>query len=193
MRWTVIGVAVLATASLSTTSRAGCANLADPEGDVAAATVLTVPDRHLDLRAISLRPTSAALVVTFSDTALDASRKGVWRLTFTSRRTSLFVSAGFGVWTNVGGAPTPSSGFRAGVAGKTGRAVAGAIDYAKSTITVTVPYVSFGSALTSRDTAVTDVKVDSEETLANAGVPGLAPRLSLSDSAGARRIVLTRC
>lgn len=192
MRRIGLAAAVLTVSALSAESSAACATVPDPSGDIEAATGVVVPDRHLDLRSVSIRPTAAAVVVTFKATALSDARKGSWRLTFVSRGATLYVSAGLGAWVNVGEVGTPS-GFRAGIAGRAGREVTGAIDYTASSILVTVPYAAFGGRLTRRDTNITNVTASAEEVLLNAGAGAMKQQASLRDSARAPRLSLTRC
>jgi hypothetical protein len=192
MRRSALAAAALALTALSVESRAGCATVSDPAGDVAIAPRVVVPDQHLDLRALTIRPSGSAVVVTFRTTALSDARKGTWRLTFTSRGATLFVTAGLGAWANVGSVGSPN-GFRAGIAGNPGRTVTGAVDYRTSSIVVTVPYATFGGRLTGRDRAIANVAVSAEETVLNVGAGSLAEQVSLTDDAHAARLAITRC
>jgi len=192
---TVLGIAALAVPAVASPARASCsgAAVADPAGDVEVASGVAVPDGHVDLRSVALVPTAKAFLVTFTDTKLDANRKGVWRLTFTARHTSLYVTAGLGIWANAGSTGTVS-GFHAGVMNRTVNSVTGAFDYPQSTIRVSVPYSAFGSALPHGKTVVTDVAVEASETFAHAGTTGTPSQdLEFTDTAHAAKLALTRC
>ena len=200
MRKSALAVALLGAAALGAPAQAAPAHakcvaaaVTDPAGDVEVTQGVTVPDEHVDLRTVMLDPTAKAFLVTFTDTKLDANRKGVWRLTFTSRHSSLFVTAGLGLWANAGSAQTVS-GYHAGVVNRTARTVTGTFDYPRSTITVSVPYAAFGSALPRGRTVLTDIAVTASETFAHAGTAGTPSQdIALTDTAQATRLALTRC
>ncbi|MBV9097737.1 MAG: hypothetical protein JO079_06745 [Frankiaceae bacterium] len=152
-----------------------------------------MPDDQVDLRTVTLTPTAKAFVVTFTDTKLDGNRKGVWRLTFTARHKSLYVTAGLGIWANAGSAAAVS-GYHAGVVNGTARSVSGVFDYVHNTIRVWVPYDAFGSALPRGRTVVSDVAVDASETFAHAGTTGTPSEdVAFTDTADASKLSLTRC
>jgi hypothetical protein len=193
----ILGIAApaLAAPALAAPAPARCTGAAvtDSAGDVEVASGVTVPDDHVDLRTVNLVPTSTAFLVTFTDTKLDANRKGVWRLTFTSRHKSLYVTAGLGIWANAGSTATVS-GYHAGVVGQTAHPVTGVFDYPRSTIRVLVPYAAFDSALPHGTTVLTGVTVEASETFAHAGTAGTpSQNLALTDTAHAAKLALTRC
>ncbi|MDQ1686406.1 MAG: hypothetical protein QOC82_3143 [Frankiaceae bacterium] len=191
----LLGMAALAVPAEASTAHAKCVGAAvtDPAGDVQVASGVHVPESHVDLRTVALTPTAKAFLVTFTDTKLDSNRKGVWRLTFTSRHTSLYVTAGLGIWSNAGTASTVS-GFHAGVVNGAAHSVSGVFDYARNTITVTASYDAFGSAVPRGRTVVTDVAIESSETFAHAGTTGTPSQsVEFMDTAGAPELTLTRC
>ena len=191
-----LAVAGLAVPALAAPARTACtgAGFTDPAGDVEAAPGVAVPDDHLDLRTVELTPSAKAFRVSFADTKLDLNQKGVWRLTFTSRGTSFFVTAGLGIWANAGSAGTVS-GFHAGVVNRTAQAVSGGFDYQRNTITVSVPYAVFGSAIPRGRTVVADVAVQASETFAHAGGAAGTPSedVAFTDTAYAARLAVSRC
>jgi hypothetical protein len=191
MRTPVI-IALGLAALVASPAHAGCAAVTDPAGDVQVAPGAAVPDGHVDLRTVTFNPTAAGLVVRFTDTRLDNARKGMWHLTFTSRGTQVYVDAGMGAWTNIGDG-FGFGGFRAGVVGRTEHGVRGAVDYATSTITVTVPYRAFGKAVR-RGAALTNLAVTVQESFVHENLPPV-PRedVLLTDTASAERLVLARC
>jgi hypothetical protein len=191
----LLGVASLAAPAVASSPRANCSGAAvsDPAGDVQVASGVTVPDGHIDLRSAKLVPTAKAFVVTFTDTKLDANRKGVWRLTFTAQHRSLYVTAGLGIWANAGSSATVS-GYHAGVVNGTATSVTGAFDYPRNTITVRVPYSAFGSALPHGRTVATDVAIEASETFAHAGTTATpSENVEFTDTADAAKLSLTRC
>jgi hypothetical protein len=181
---TLVGLVLLAApgAALAVPAPA-CTLVSDRAGDVVATGGLAVADDHLDLRDTAVRTTRTGLEVTIHDTRLAEQRRGVWRAEFTTRGTRLYVAAGLGVWANVGTTGT-TSGFRAGVVGHTARAVGGAFDYSTSTVTVSVPFSAFGTALSSRRASLADVTVSATETFANVSPDGApAAQATLADTA----------
>lgn len=159
-----------------------CVVVTDAAGDVSVAGAPGTAAGGVDLRAVRMETTSAGLAVTIANARLDESRRAIWRLTFSSDKTPLYVAAGNGVWANIGNGDTVS-GFRAGVSGQRSRAVTGRIDYLTGAVHISVPYSAFGGAVR-RGSVLGGFAVEAKETLvavAPAGAPGT--ELKFSDTA----------
>jgi hypothetical protein len=156
----------------------GCQVLSDATGDVVVeATGAATPDSHLDLTAVRVRRTAAALVVTITDAKLDAQRQGNWRVELTAGDKPVFVEAGLGAWVNAAGDSRYGfGGFRAGRTGARSQIVRGSVDYASSAITVFAPW----SALGVRSSApLRGFSAQSHEAFVNEALPS-APAVSVT-------------
>lgn len=156
-----------------------CAVVTDAAGDVSVAGAPGTAAGGTDLRAVRMETTPAGLAVTIANTELDESRRAIWRLTFSSGKTPLYIAAGTGVWANIGNGDT-LSGFRAGVSGQRSRAVSGRIDYATGAVHVSVPFSAFGGTVR-RGALLSAFAVEAKETLvavAPTGAPGTEVKFS---------------
>jgi hypothetical protein len=178
---------------------APCAVITDPAGDVEMAgapqTAGHVSDEHLDLRAVDVLYSRSALRVTFRDTRLSRDRRGIWRLTFTSRGKQVFVTAGTGLWVNAGTADA-TDGYYAGVSGERQTSVRGIADYARSAIVVDVPLSAFGAAAPRPGTSLSRFGVEATEQLVNVAPLGIrVAEAALVDRASSSKTVVVgrRC
>jgi hypothetical protein len=194
-------VAVPAHAAAAPKTPKACTALTDDTWDVgpADATAETVPDLHLDLLDVTMRATSAALVVVVRDQALDSLRRGRWTVEFAVRGTRMYVTADLGAWEDMSGAGGGDGTvtYRAGFVGGPERGISGKFDYALSTVTLTVPYATYRGVL--RPTSLLrNVQAESRETFLvtppSAGRAGRETRVALADTAVRREpLALSSC
>jgi hypothetical protein len=175
--------------SVPAQAASGCQVVSDATGDVVVeATGAATPDGHLDVTGVRVQRTAAALVVTITDTKLDAHRLGNWRVDLTAGDTPVFVEAGLGSWVNAAGDSRYGfGGFRAGRKSARSHTVRGSVDYASSAITVFAPW----SALGVRSSApLRGFSAQSHEALVNEALPPApAVTLTLADAARSATVV----
>lgn len=165
-----------------------CTVLSDAAADVVLTGGTVVPDTHVDVRAVTVQTGTRGLTFRIKNTALTEGRLGEWRLTFTARRSRLFVGAGRGMWINADDY-RGTFGFVAGVEGRKANQVTGSFDYVASEIRIDVPYSAFSGAAPRRGDTVTAISLDARESF----VHGTPVPVSVVDTATARAARLSGC
>lgn len=132
-----------------------------------------VPDDHLDIVQVAMRATPATLVLTVRDTLLDSRRKGRWTVEFAVNGTRMYAAADLGVWEDMTGTRSAdgTNGFQAGLVGGPARGITGKFDWGTSTLTMTVPYATFGGAL-GPSSLLRNVQAEARETFLVAPATG---------------------
>jgi hypothetical protein len=171
-----------------------CVAITDDTSDVGPSGF--VPDDHLDLVEVTVRATPATLVLTVRDSLLDTRRRGRWTVEFAVNGTRMYATANLGSWADISGTGGADGtvGFRAGLVGGPARGITGKFDWPASTLTMTVPYTTYGGALAPAS-LLRNVQAESRETFLVSPTAGAkATAVDLSDTGVRHRpLALSTC